>query len=44
MDVLFKGSAEFGDGAFEIVRGICSESFGAEVANTNFCVARHSVV
>ena len=44
MDVLFKGGAEFGDGAFEIVRRFCSESFGAEVANTNFCIAGHSVV
>jgi hypothetical protein len=44
MDVLFEGGAEFGDGAFEIVRRFCSESFGAEVANTNFCVTGHSVV
>jgi hypothetical protein len=42
--VLFKGGAEFGDGAFEIARRFCSESFGAEVANTNFCIAGHSVV
>ena len=44
MDVLFKGGAEFGDGAFEIVRRFCSESFDAEVTNTNFCIAGHSVV
>jgi len=39
MDMLYKGGAEFSDCAFEMVRRLCNESFGAEVANANFRVA-----
>ena len=44
MDVPYKGDAEFSDCALEIVRRLCSESLGAEVAKANFRVAGHSVV
>jgi hypothetical protein len=41
MNVFLKGDAQFHDNPLDIVRRLCSESFGAEVPNTNFCVARH---
>jgi mannose-6-phosphate isomerase-like protein (cupin superfamily) len=41
--VFLKRGAEFSNNPFDIVRRPCSESFGAEVLNANFCVARHSV-
>jgi hypothetical protein len=41
MNVFPKGGEEFCDNSFELFRRLCSERFGAEVQNTNFCVAGH---
>ena len=41
MNVFPKGGAEFCDNSFELFRRLCSDRFGAEVQNTNFCVAGH---
>jgi hypothetical protein len=40
-NVFVKGGAEFRDNSFDIVGRLCSESCGAEVPNTNFCIAGH---